>query len=107
MTPAALKAFLDGDLGNAIAASTPGGIEVMEKDGQTKLVRHPNRLPVDGTIGGRQGDKRKQWEAAGFVFGDVPPSDRSYFAIKAPPRAASYRVSLQTFSWRSYGAGGG
>lgn len=44
---------------------------------------------------------------SGFVFGDVPPSDRSYFEIKAPPRAASYRVSIQTFSWRSYGAGGG
>ena len=44
---------------------------------------------------------------AGFVFGDVPPSDRSYFEIKAPPRAASYRVTVQTFSWRTYGAGGG
>ncbi len=44
---------------------------------------------------------------SGFVFGDVPPSDRSYFEIKAPPRAASYRVTVQTFSWRSYGGGGG
>jgi hypothetical protein len=45
--------------------------------------------------------------ASGWLFGDVPPSDRSYFEIKAPPRAASYRVTIQTFSWRSYGAGGG
>ena len=44
---------------------------------------------------------------SGFVFGDVPPSARSYFEIKAPPAAASYRVTIQTFSWRSYGAGGG
>jgi hypothetical protein len=44
---------------------------------------------------------------SGWLFGDVPPSDRSYFEIKAPPRAASYRVSIQTFSWRTYGAGGG
>ncbi|HEX6078156.1 MAG TPA: hypothetical protein VF197_00910 [Methylomirabilota bacterium] len=44
---------------------------------------------------------------SGFVFGDVPPSDRSYFEIKAPPAAASYRVTIQTLSWRSYGAGGG
>jgi hypothetical protein len=43
----------------------------------------------------------------GFVFGDVPPSGRSYFEIKAPARAASYRVTIQTFTWRAYGAGGG
>lgn len=43
----------------------------------------------------------------GFVFGDVPPSDRSYFEIKAPARAASYRVTILTFTWRAYGAGGG
>ena len=43
----------------------------------------------------------------GFVFGDVPPSDRSYFEIKAPARAASYRVTILTYAWRAYGAGGG
>ena len=43
----------------------------------------------------------------GFVFGDVPPSGRSYFEIKAPAKAASYRVTIQGFSWRAYGAGGG
>lgn len=43
----------------------------------------------------------------GFVFGDVPPSGRSYFEIKAPAQAASYRVTIQSFSWRAYGAGGG
>jgi hypothetical protein len=43
----------------------------------------------------------------GLVFGDVPPSGRSYFELKAPTGAASYRVTIQTFSWRTYGAGGG
>jgi hypothetical protein len=43
----------------------------------------------------------------GFVLGEVPPSSRSYFEIKAPAKAASYRVTIQSFSWRAYGAGGG
>ena len=45
--------------------------------------------------------------ATGVVFGDVPPSDRSYFEVRAPAGAASYRVTIQTFAWRAYGAGGG
>lgn len=44
---------------------------------------------------------------SGFVLGDVPPSSRSYFEIRAPAKAASYRVTIQSFSWRTYGAGGG
>jgi hypothetical protein len=43
----------------------------------------------------------------GFVLGEVPPSGRSYFEIRAPAKAASYRVTIQSFSWRAYGAGGG
>jgi hypothetical protein len=43
----------------------------------------------------------------GYVFGDVPPSNRSYFEIKAPAKAASYRVTIESFAWRAYGAGGG
>lgn len=43
----------------------------------------------------------------GSVLGEVPPSGRSYFEVKAPTKAASYRVTLQSFSWRAYGAGGG
>jgi hypothetical protein len=43
----------------------------------------------------------------GFVVGDVPPSGRSYFEIKAPAKAATYRVTIQTFTWRAYGGGGG
>lgn len=43
----------------------------------------------------------------GYVLGDVPPSSRSYFEIKAPAKAASYRVTIASFTWRAYGAGGG
>lgn len=43
----------------------------------------------------------------GYVLGDVPPSNRSYFEIRAPAEAASYRVTIQSFAWRAYGAGGG
>lgn len=42
----------------------------------------------------------------GSLLGQVPPSDRAYFDIKAPAKAASYRVTIQSFSWRTYGAGG-
>ena len=60
------------------------------------------RLPVEaldasGPVAG---------STTGF-FGDVPPSDHSYFEITAPAKGASYRVTIQTFSWRAYGAGGG
>ncbi|HEY7652350.1 MAG TPA: hypothetical protein VIG07_05975 [Methylomirabilota bacterium] len=43
----------------------------------------------------------------GLVLGDVPPSNRSYFEIRAPAKAASYRVTIQSFSYRTYGTGGG
>jgi hypothetical protein len=43
---------------------------------------------------------------SGFVLGDVPPSSRAYFETRAPAKTASYRVTIQSFSWRTYGAGG-
>lgn len=43
----------------------------------------------------------------GYVIGDVPPSNRAYFEIRAPARAATYRVSIESFDWKGYGAGGG
>ena len=43
----------------------------------------------------------------GYVLGDVPPSNRSYFEVKAPAKAAAYRVTVQSYTWRGYGAGGG
>ncbi len=43
----------------------------------------------------------------GYVLGEVPPSNRSYFEIKAPAKGTSYRVTIESFAWRAYGAGGG
>ncbi|HSE03178.1 MAG TPA: hypothetical protein VLK35_03395 [Methylomirabilota bacterium] len=45
--------------------------------------------------------------ATGYVMGDVPPSSRSYFEVRAPAKAASYRLTIVSFEWRGYGAGGG
>lgn len=44
---------------------------------------------------------------SGYVLGEVPPSNRAYFEIKAPAKAASHRITIASFAWRSYGAGGG
>jgi hypothetical protein len=43
----------------------------------------------------------------GYVLGDVPPSNRSYFEVKVPAEAAAFRVAVQSYAWRGYGAGGG
>lgn len=43
----------------------------------------------------------------GYVLGDVPPGSRSYYEVRAPGKAASYRVTIDSFDWRGYGAGGG
>lgn len=43
----------------------------------------------------------------GYVLGDVPPSNRSYFEVRAPAKSPSYRVTIESFVWRAYGAGGG
>ena len=61
------------------------------------------RLRVDALDGAGQ----VMGSAVGYVLGDVPPSNRSYFEIKAPAKAASYRVTIESFAWRAYGAGGG
>lgn len=47
ITPAALKAVVDGDMPNFMAAMTPGGIEAQEAAGQAKLAAN-TLLPVDG-----------------------------------------------------------
>ena len=61
------------------------------------------RLRVDALDGAGQ----VMGSTSGYVLGDVPPSNRSYFEIKAPAKAASYRVTIESFAWRAYGAGGG
>ena len=62
ITPAALAALADGDLGNFIAASTPGGIEAQEKMGQQILVKS-EMLPI------KCRPEREVFESLGIVFG--------------------------------------
>jgi hypothetical protein len=66
MNPAALQAALSGDISNAIAASTPGGIERQEAQGQRDLVATRNQL-----------------EALGFRFGD--DADDLFVNVTFPP----------------------
>lgn len=78
VSPAALGALLKGDVGNFLVASTPGGIEAQEAAGQLALVRAGSRLPIRGTVDSDQ--KRKEWEAVGFTFGQ-PIEERGQRAI--------------------------
>ena len=63
MNPAALAAALSGDLANALIASTPGGIERQEAQGQRTFVES-STIPKD-----IQGATREQLTALGFNFG--------------------------------------
>lgn len=64
MNLAALQAALNGDLENAMVASTPGGIEAQEKAGQTMFVSNAT-LPKE-MLGGCT---REMLEAIGIKFG--------------------------------------
>lgn len=61
--PAALAALAHGDMPNAMIASTPGGIEAQEADGQQAMVSS-QQLPKDSLL-----EHREQLEKIGFVFG--------------------------------------
>lgn len=63
MNPAALKAIADGNMDNFIAASTPGGIERQEAQGQQMLVAS-EQIPRE-----IRGATRDELVALGFVFG--------------------------------------
>ena len=41
------------------------------------------------------------------VYGKVPPGNRSYFDAPLTVTGSSYRVTVQSSDWRTYGAGGG
>lgn len=66
MNPAALIAALHGDIANAIIASTPGGIERQEAQGQADLNENQNKLPKDISA-----EDKAALESIGFVFGEV------------------------------------
>jgi len=60
------------------------------------------RLRVDALDAGGQ----VIGSTTGYVLGDVPPSSRSYFEVGSPAPATDYRVTIESFAWRAYGAGG-
>jgi hypothetical protein len=75
INPAAFGALMNGDLENFMVASTPGGIEAQEAQGQADLVRSET-LPIECD------DGRSTFEAMGIVFGD--PVDDLFVAVKLP-----------------------
>lgn len=77
MTPAALRAAERGEMENFIAATTPGGIEAQEKNGQIEQ-SFTETLPKAGT----EGSDRAAFEALGFVFGE--PADDIFLNVKFP-----------------------
>ena len=77
MNLVALIAALNGDLENAIAASTPGGIEAQERTGQIAFVANET-LPIRCNYG----TTREQIEAMGVEYGD--PVDDLFVAVKLP-----------------------
>lgn len=62
ITPAGMSALLSGDVDNFIAASTPGGIEAQEAQGQRDFV---NRATLPKEI---RGGSRSDLEKAGVKF---------------------------------------
>ncbi len=42
-----------------------------------------------------------------WVYGEVPPRNRSYFEVPLSLSGSSYRVTVRSVDWRGYGAGGG
>lgn len=74
MNPAALAALARGDFTNALVASTPGGIERQEAEGQRQLASAFRTLPKEM--------ERGPAEAFGFVFGD--DADELFVNVTAP-----------------------
>lgn len=82
LTPAALSAALDGDFGNFLAATTPGGIEAQEAAGQAALVAS-DTLPTDLGWGDHIRD-RAILEAAGVQFLGVCENDPLFQRVILP-----------------------
>jgi hypothetical protein len=66
ITPAALNALLKGDIKNFNVASTPGGIEAQEVEGQKEFVASKT-LPKEINSGGT----KEELERMGIVFGEI------------------------------------
>ncbi len=72
---AATSALIRGDLGNALIAATPGGIEAQEAAGQRELVGERDLLPIKCP--------RKELESLGFIFGDNASNDPNEIFVSA------------------------
>lgn len=79
--PAALGAFLKGDLENALVAAAPGGIEAQEAAGQRALVASFTRLPKAFNV--RQEFPREMLKRLGFKIGDEV--DGIFVSVNPPP----------------------
>ena len=77
MTPAALGALLDGDLGNYLVAVTPGGIEAQEARGQQDFIT-TETLPKECN----SRTTREQLEQMGIVFGE--DADDLFVNVRLP-----------------------
>jgi hypothetical protein len=75
--PAAIGAFIKGDLENFAVAATPGGIEAQEAAGQAMLCAAA-QLPKE-----MRGVTREQLEAIGFKFGE--DVDELFVSCTLPP----------------------
>jgi len=73
ITPAALRAWLEGDIDNTM---TPSGIEAQEKQGQLSMVASA-MFPIN-----IKGKSIKELEKIGFVFGD--PVDDLFQSCQLP-----------------------
>lgn len=76
ITPAVLQAILDGDIENAIAAATPGGIEAQEARGQRDFVANET-LPRKCNF-----CFREQLMRMGIAFGE--PVDDLFISVQLP-----------------------
>jgi hypothetical protein len=76
MTPAAVRAALEGDIENFLVAATPGGIEAQEARGQQDFV-NSTTLPIKFNYGNRE-----QFEQMGIVFGE--PVDDLFCEAQLP-----------------------
>lgn len=74
INPAALSAALKGDITNALVASTPGGIERQEAEGQRQMASSFKILPKDMD--------REVAAAFGFAFGE--DADDIFVPVTAP-----------------------
>lgn len=92
ISPAALKALMDGDITNFFVASTPGGIEAQEAQGQRNLVSNA-WIPKEMV----QGCTKEKLESLGIVF--VREVDDLFWEAELPE---GWKIEPTEHSMQSY-----